>query len=84
MRAWRRGIRVPEDIGIAGFDDLEIAQQMVPALTTVRTKRLQIGKLSAEMLLNRINGNANLLNAMDLGYEIIPRNSTARPAASSA
>lgn len=84
FEAWRRGIRVPEDIGIAGFDDLEIAQQMVPALTTVRTKRLQIGKLSAEMLLNRINGNANLLNAVDLGYEIIPRNSTARPAASSA
>lgn len=80
FEAKRQGLRVPEDIGIAGFDDLDIAQQFVPALTTVRTQRYAIGSTAAEMLLQRIRGGAPPPSTIvDMGFEIVPRDSTRRP-----
>ena len=48
-----RGLQIPEDISVGGFDDIE-AELMHPALTTVRAFPGQIGAQLAEMLLNRI------------------------------
>lgn len=45
------GKRVPEEVGIVGFDDLPIAQTSVPALTTVRQPISQFGKLATEALI---------------------------------
>jgi len=50
----RRGIKVPEQIGIAGFHGHDIGQAMVPRLASVITPRQQIGQLAAERLLARI------------------------------
>jgi len=77
FEARRRGIRVPEDIGIAGFDDVDLAGQAEPALTTVRIPRYEIGARAAEMLLARIAGEEPEPKIIDLGFEIIERNSTA-------
>ena len=52
-----RGIHVPDDIGIAGFDDIDLAGQLSPSLTTVRVPRYEIGARAAQLLLDRINGN---------------------------
>ena len=46
-----RGLRVPEDIALAGFDDLAIARVMSPALTTVHQPIAQLGAAAAERLI---------------------------------
>lgn len=81
LEARRRDIRVPEDIGIAGFDDIELAQEFVPALTTVRVKRYEIGEIAARMLLQRIGGQQPENPLVDMGFEIVVRASTRRPKA---
>lgn len=79
FEALRRGLRVPKDIGIAGFDDLDIAQEFVPRLTTVRTQRYAIGSTAAQMLLQRIRGETLPSTIVDMGFEIVQRDSTRRP-----
>lgn len=54
--ARREGIRVPEDISITGFDDVEIAGETDPPLTTVRVPAAEIGTLAADHLIRIIEG----------------------------
>ncbi|MFS8064179.1 MAG: LacI family DNA-binding transcriptional regulator [Luteimonas sp.] len=78
LEARRRHIDVPDDIGIAGFDDIELAQEFVPALTTVRVQRYEIGRTVARALLQRIRGEVPECSIIDLGFEIVARGSTRR------
>ena len=50
----RRGLAVPGDVAIAGFDDIVLAAQVVPALTTIRVPRYEIGKRAGTMLCDRL------------------------------
>lgn len=75
LECQRRGWRVPERIAIAGFDDLGIASEILPGLTTVRVYRHELGVTAAKMLLSRLNGEANVVKCVDLGFEIIRRES---------
>jgi LacI family transcriptional regulator, gluconate utilization system Gnt-I transcriptional repressor len=52
----RRGIRVPEDIWIAGFGDYEIAEVSVPALTTINPFPREIGAQAAALILEVLDG----------------------------
>ncbi|MBA1146481.1 LacI family DNA-binding transcriptional regulator [Ectothiorhodospiraceae bacterium WFHF3C12] len=72
----RRGIRVPEDLAIAGFDDVELAAQVNPGLTTVRIPRYRIGREAARMILRRLEGERVEPRVLDLGFEIVERQST--------
>lgn len=76
LAATRLGIKVPEQIAIAGFNDLTGSDQMVPALTTVRTPRAEIGSVAATMLLALIKGEAVATPCIDLGYALQVREST--------
>lgn len=76
LAALRRGIRIPDDVAIAGFNDLTGSDQMTPPLTTVRTPRAQIGDAAAQMLLSLIRGEAPAQPLLDLGFEIVARGST--------
>ncbi len=71
----RRGWPVPEKIALAGLGDFEIAGEVVPALTTVRVPRYDIGRRAAEMILARLNGTAPGQETLDLGFEVIRRDS---------
>jgi LacI family transcriptional regulator len=50
------GLRVPEDIAVAGFDDISVARLLNPPLTTVAQFPERLGRRAAEMLFERLNG----------------------------
>jgi LacI family gluconate utilization system Gnt-I transcriptional repressor len=72
----RRGIQVPADLAIGGFNDLPGSSSTVPALTSVATPRYEIGVQSSIMLLGLIEGRAIPKSRVDLGFELQPRQST--------
>jgi LacI family gluconate utilization system Gnt-I transcriptional repressor len=76
LAALRLGIPVPQRMAIAGFNDLTGSDQMLPTLTTVRTPRAKIGEAAATMLVSLIRGEAQTLPLVDLGFEIVQRDST--------
>lgn len=51
-----RGVRVPEDIALAGFDDIPIARFVTPTLTTVRVPIADLGSLATMRLLRAVEG----------------------------
>jgi LacI family gluconate utilization system Gnt-I transcriptional repressor len=76
LAALRLGIEVPQRVAIAGFNDLTGSDQMLPPLTSVRTPRSQIGVAAAGMLLALMRGETLPADCIDLGYELIVRQST--------
>lgn len=73
----RRGLRVPQDIAIAGFGNYDVADCAVPSLTTVEVHAEQIGRRAADLVLERLYGEnsdpAPVTSLMD--FEIIERES---------
>ncbi|MFT4191521.1 MAG: LacI family DNA-binding transcriptional regulator [Comamonas sp.] len=76
LAAQRHGVAVPGRIAIAGFNDLDGSDQMVPPLTSVRTPRAEVGQRAAAMLLDLIAGQHPVPPQVDLGFEIVARDST--------
>jgi len=75
MAALRMGVSVPQQVAIAGFNDLTGSDQMLPTLTTVRTPRARIGQAAADMLLSLMRGEEPEAPQLDLGFEIVQRQS---------
>ena len=73
----RRGIAVPEEISIAGFDDIDMAAEVTPALTTVRVPAADMGRIAAERMLARLAGR-QVAKREQLEVEIMIRQSTGR------
>jgi DNA-binding LacI/PurR family transcriptional regulator len=81
MRAIREaGRRVPEDVSVVGFDDIQSAAFQQPGLTTVRQPLRRMGELAAEILLKRIGAGARRVHAKRITVEpqLVVRASTAR------
>jgi LacI family gluconate utilization system Gnt-I transcriptional repressor len=76
LAAMRLGLRVPEQVAIAGFNDLTGSDQMCPPLTTIRTPRAEIGQAAAQMLLQLMTGAVVSKACVDVGYELVVRGST--------
>jgi LacI family gluconate utilization system Gnt-I transcriptional repressor len=76
LAAARRGIAVPGQVAVVGFNDLTGSDQMIPPLTTVRTPRGEIGAAAAAMLLARVHGVPVPQPRLDLGYSLVVRNSS--------
>lgn len=76
LECQRQGWRVPKDIAIAGLDDSVIASQLTPALTTVKLPRYEIGRKVGQQLLARLSGKSPESRRIDLGFEIVLRDST--------
>lgn len=72
----RRKLRMPEQISIAGFNDLDASASINPSLTTIRTPLYEIGSRAAELLINTIKGRPVVSKTLDLGFELIVRDST--------
>jgi LacI family transcriptional regulator len=74
-----RGLRIPEDISVIGFDDIPQAQYSFPKLTTVRQPLEQMGRIGTQMLLRRI-ANPNLpVERLKVSTELIIRESCQPP-----
>jgi LacI family transcriptional regulator len=48
------GRRIPEDLSIVGFDNIELAEHLTPALTTMHVDKVSMGRVAVQLLLNRI------------------------------
>jgi len=75
FRAHQLGLEVPGRLAIAGFNDLPAAAWMHPALSTVRTRRGEIGELAAQMLLSLMRGQQPAERCIDVGFEVVMRDS---------
>jgi LacI family transcriptional regulator len=80
IRAFRdAGLRVPEDVSVVGFDDIQAAAYLTPGLTTVRQPLQQMGEMAASQLLQRIaNPGKKVPQRILLAPELIVRESTDR------
>jgi len=66
-------LRIPEDIGLVGYDDISFSSLMNPALTTIRLNKQELGIESVKLLLSRINGNRKIAQKIMLDVDIIVR-----------
>ena len=72
-----RGIRVPEDLSIVGFDDSEHAALVTPALTTVRQPLAEMGRMAVSLLLRLLENQSVETLRIELATRLVVRDSTA-------
>jgi LacI family transcriptional regulator len=72
------GLRVPEDISVVGFDDLPIAEYVIPQLTTVHVPSEEMGRYAAESLIAAIR-DGRPLNSIELPTRLVIRGSSGPP-----
>ncbi|WP_409520754.1 LacI family DNA-binding transcriptional regulator [Pseudescherichia sp.] len=75
MEAESRGLRVPQDLAVVGFGDLDFAASNRPAITTVSVDRHEIGLRAATLLADRIEGIEPDNVILDVGFTLIERES---------
>lgn len=76
---YRRGVRVPEDVSIVGFDDVPTSQYATPPLTTVRQPIYELGRRAAEAVVRLIRKEPVTLSAVPLS--LVVRETTCAPGA---
>ncbi|USI72435.1 LacI family DNA-binding transcriptional regulator [Sphingomonas morindae] len=75
VAALRRGLAVPEQLSVAGFDDGPTARIAWPALTTIRQPTAEMGAAAVDLLIDRAAGDHHAL----LDFALVERDSTAAP-----
>lgn len=73
-KAREMGIKIPDDVSITGFDDIELAEVVDPKLTTVHVPHRRMGETAARLLLQILNGQTGQ-KSVELETEIIIRES---------
>jgi len=74
--ARQRGLRIPQDLSVVGFDDLPVARWLSPPLTTVRQPLAEMGRVAAQMLGELIEDAPLRSRRIELSTELITREST--------
>ncbi|AER30720.1 LacI family repressor for deo operon, udp, cdd, tsx, nupC, and nupG [Pantoea sp. PA1] len=75
-QAKRLGLRIPEDLSVVGFDDIELSRYCEPPLTTVKQPCFEIGCEAVRLLLNELQGNSIHNGSTLLDAELVVRGST--------
>ncbi|ACO78904.1 Transcriptional regulator, LacI family [Azotobacter vinelandii CA] len=76
LEAMRRGVKIPEQVAVIGFNDLPASSFTVPRLSSIRTPREAIGRRAAELLLALMAGQPIAEPVQDIGFELMAREST--------
>jgi LacI family transcriptional regulator len=74
--AGARGLRVPQDLSVAGFDDIDVSRATTPRLTTVRQPLQEMGRTAVTMLMRQLEGHAHEALSMELETRLVVRQST--------
>jgi len=72
------GVRIPEDVSITGVDSTDLGATQTPALTSIRTPIIEIGRATAEQLIARLEDRPHVA-FQTLPFELVLRGSTAPP-----
>ncbi|EOX3118595.1 substrate-binding domain-containing protein [Vibrio cholerae] len=73
--ASQRGLRVPDDLSLIGYDDVHIAKFMTPALTTIHQPKYRLGKAAIDTLLYRLENPDTTAQVVQLEPTLVARNS---------
>jgi len=73
------GLRVPDDVSVVGFDDIQSAAFHNPSLSTIRQPLRQMGTVAARILLQRIRGQATFPDSVPILPDLVIRESTCPP-----
>jgi LacI family transcriptional regulator len=74
--AAERGLRVPEDLSVIGFDDIDVSRSTTPKLTTVRQPLQEMGRMAVTALMRVLEGHEAEALHIELATELVVRNST--------
>jgi len=70
-----KGIKIPEDVSIIGFDDITFSALANPALTTIKVQTVEMGKIAVNRLIDKIDNQINLKLKIEVETELIERDS---------
>ena len=71
-----RGLRVPDDLSVTGFDDIDLAQATSPGLSTVRQPLAELGRMAVSLLIRLLDGHQVDALHIELATDLIVRGST--------
>jgi len=77
-RLQQKGVRIPEDMSIIGYDNIELAEYFSPPLTTIHQPKRRVGKNAFEILLERIKDKDHERRIFEMKPEIVKRSSVRR------
>lgn len=69
------GLRIPDDISVVGYDDIDLAEYVTPTLTTIHQPAFEMGESAAKLILARIQDQKRAFQEVSLPIELIERNS---------
>jgi LacI family transcriptional regulator, galactose operon repressor len=81
QEARMRGLRVPDDLSVVGFDDTAEAELVTPPLTTVRQPLAEMGRMAVSLLIRLLEGQSFEALHVELATQLVVRGSTAPPRA---
>lgn len=77
--AFDRGLRIPADLSVVGFDDTGLAASVFPRLTTVRQPLEELGRTAVSLLMRIVQGERTEALRVELSTRLVVRESTAAP-----
>lgn len=81
----QRGVRVPDDVSVVGYDDIELAEQSLLPLTTIRQPKYELGRIATKLLIEEAQrGRSHAHQQIVFEPELIVRNTTSRARVSDA
>ena len=77
LEAIKDGVRIPEDLAIAGYDDIKFSKHILPSLTTIRTSYRELGLVALDLIERKIiNAEKPIGNISLIPVSLIQREST--------
>lgn len=70
-----KGINIPGDVSLVGFDDMPFCEMMNPRLTTIKVFKQEMGSIAVKRLVEKINGRDCIIQKIEVGTEMIIRDS---------